>query len=106
MGRLPRVRGVRPDRVEDRDHFQDRAMCPVCGDELECGPGYVSCKVPSHYTRSVMSEDPLGEELRDEDGVAWGRLGADRHRRTNASFTGVDAPRMYVRIARSWPRPA
>jgi hypothetical protein len=77
---------VRPEESNDRDHFQDRTMCPVCGDELERGPGYVRCKVPSHYTRSVMSEETVGEDLRDEDGVAWGRLGGDRHARSNPSF--------------------
>ena len=88
MLRTPSTRGRRasPDHANDREHFLDRTMCPVCGADLEFGPGYLRCTVPSHYTRSVMSEDTIGEDLRDEHGVAWGRLGSDRHSHANPSY--------------------
>ncbi len=75
-----------PGHANDREPFRDRTTCPVCDADLEFGPGYARCKVPSHYTRAAMSKDTIGEDLRDEHGVAWGRLGSDRHGHANPTF--------------------
>jgi hypothetical protein len=37
---------------------------------LVVGDGWARCEKPSHYVRSTMSDETIGEDLRDDEGVA------------------------------------
>jgi hypothetical protein len=63
--------------------FEKRTRCPSCGLPLIVGNGWERCERPGHYTHATMSDQTIGEDLRDEHGVAWGLLVGDRHSRTN-----------------------
>jgi hypothetical protein len=75
------------DESSGQEQFRERVACPTCGGPLVVGDGWVRCEKPSHYARSTMSAETIGDDLRDDEGVAWGRLGADRHARSNPSFS-------------------
>jgi hypothetical protein len=74
----------------DGVHSQDRTTCPTCGTQLESRDSVLRCPAsPGHYTRVQLSEEGLGDRLRDGSGMVWGRIEGDRHARSNPSgFVG------------------
>ena len=80
----PRLYGVgaRLDRVPLTSTMTPEAThCPwpACGRPLEAIPNGIRCPRPGHYIRVEVSGAGLGDELRDENGVAWGQLTGNRH---------------------------
>ena len=80
LDRVPRTNSMTPAAT--------RCPWPGCGRPLEAIPNGARCPRPGHYVRVAVSHDGLGDELRDEDGIAWGRLHGNRHDHGNPSWGG------------------